>query len=125
MPDYGLEKVLEHTPSSINCIAVGRDNVIGYDFSLDSNDVIRKSSSEKTFSYEYPRGILIELIKNVVFAGKYNSSSNKNDLFLLRTPIIITINNLATPVTKTADKTMKITYVLKEDYSNTPIQPAP
>lgn len=124
MQDYRLEKVLELTLSSNNCIAVGRDNVIGYDFSLDSNDVIRKSTSEKPYSnYEYPRGILIELIKNVVYAGKYNSSSYKNDLFLLRMPIIMTINNLTTPVTKTADKTMKITYVLKEDYSDSPTQP--
>ena len=31
------------------------------------------------------------------------------------TPYLATINNLETPVTKTADKTMKITYILREE----------
>lgn len=33
----------------------------------------------------------------------------------LMTPYLATINNLATPVQKTADKTMKITYILREE----------
>ena len=33
----------------------------------------------------------------------------------LRTPYLATINNLAKPVEKTADKTMKITYILREE----------
>lgn len=33
----------------------------------------------------------------------------------LMTPYLATINNLDTPVTKTADKTMKITYILREE----------
>ena len=33
----------------------------------------------------------------------------------LMTPYLATINNLETPVTKTADKTMKITYILREE----------
>ena len=38
------------------------------------------------------------------------------DLYLY-TPYLATINNLATPVIKTADKTMKITYTLMETQS--------
>lgn len=34
---------------------------------------------------------------------------------LLNSPYLATINNLATPVQKTADKTMKITYILREE----------
>ena len=33
----------------------------------------------------------------------------------LMTPYLATINNLPTPVQKTADKTMKITYILREE----------
>ncbi len=38
------------------------------------------------------------------------------DLYLF-TPYLATINNLSTPVIKTADKTMKITYTLTETES--------
>ena len=38
---------------------------------------------------------------------------NYKDLYLY-TPYLATINNLDTPVIKTADKTMKITYTLTE-----------
>ena len=45
----------------------------------------------------------------------YSSSRycNYKELFLY-TPYLATINNLASPVIKTADKTMKITYTLTE-----------
>lgn len=36
------------------------------------------------------------------------------ELFLI-TPYLATINNLGTPVIKTADKTMKITYTITEE----------
>ena len=38
----------------------------------------------------------------------------RRHMFLM-TPYLATINNLATPVQKTADKTMKITYILREE----------
>ena len=38
----------------------------------------------------------------------------RRDVYLM-TPYLATINNLETPVTKTADKTMKITYILREE----------
>ena len=47
----------------------------------------------------------------------YRSTSNKvfYESIYLMTPYLATINNLDTPVTKTADKTMKITYILREE----------
>lgn len=38
---------------------------------------------------------------------------------------LFTVNNLSSPVVKTADKTMKITYILREDYGDTPTPPTP
>lgn len=51
------------------------------------------------------------MLKEWVYS--YNGYRNYKDLYLY-TPYLATINNLATPVIKTADKTMKITYTLTE-----------
>lgn len=129
MQDYGLEKVLNLSTSRWDFLAVSKHNVIGNNFTIDENDKVRVNSStfykSLTSAYAIPRGVLFELVPGAIFAGCSNVSNYRNDLYTLRAPLILTINNLATPVTKTADKTMKITYVLKEDYSDTPIQPAP
>lgn len=45
----------------------------------------------------------------------YSSTYKVYRRVLLMTPYLATINNLDTPVTKTADKTMKITYILREE----------
>ena len=44
-----------------------------------------------------------------VSAGNYTTYG-----FALMTNYLATINNLAEPVTKTADKTMKVTYIIQE-----------
>ena len=59
-----------------------------------------------------------------------NSSSNTNtshnreivDVYFipLRSQKLMTINNLETPIEKTSDKTMKITYILTEVDEETP-----
>ena len=51
------------------------------------------------------------MLKEWVYS--HNGYRNYKDLYLY-TPYLATINNLATPVIKTADKTMKITYTLTE-----------
>lgn len=51
------------------------------------------------------------MLKEWVYS--YNGYRNYKDLYLY-TPYLATINNLDTPVIKTADKTMKITYTLTE-----------
>lgn len=47
-------------------------------------------------------------------SSKYRETGKVVTVALL-TPYLATINNLETPVTKTADKTMKITYILREE----------
>lgn len=44
----------------------------------------------------------------------YCSYGSNNGSFALRTDYLATINNLESPVVKTADKTMKVTYTLQE-----------
>lgn len=44
----------------------------------------------------------------------YLSNGTSNGTFAVRTDYLATINNLNTPVLKTADKTMKVTYTLQE-----------
>ncbi len=44
----------------------------------------------------------------------YCSFGSSNGIFALRTDYLATINNLESPVVKTADKTMKVTYTLQE-----------
>lgn len=44
----------------------------------------------------------------------YLTYGTNNGTFAIRTDYLATVNNLATPVVKTADKTMKVTYTLQE-----------
>ena len=57
--------------------------------------------------------------KICIFSDQYYrnaySDSYADAIIYLMTPYLATINNLETPVTKTADKTMKITYILREE----------
>lgn len=55
------------------------------------------------------------------FSAYRQSSATVSDVranLLLNSPYLATINNLATPVQKTADKTMKITYILREEITD-------
>lgn len=44
----------------------------------------------------------------------YMTNGSNNGCFAIRTDYLATINNLSSPVVKTADKTMKVTYTLQE-----------
>lgn len=44
----------------------------------------------------------------------YLTCGSSNGIFAIRTDYLATINNLSSPVVKTADKTMKVTYTLQE-----------
>lgn len=52
---------------------------------------------------------------NLSFAMYTNASHNAQVVLALVAPYLATINNLPNPVQKTADKTMKITYILREE----------
>ena len=44
----------------------------------------------------------------------YLTNGSNNGCFAIRTDYLATINNLSSPVVKTADKTMKVIYTLQE-----------
>ena len=80
---------------------------------LDENDRVVPIKGEGLSHISTP---LIEI--GPYRLGYYLSTSYSSSLFYktlyLHTPYLGTINNLSTPVLKTADKTMKITYTLTE-----------
>ena len=51
----------------------------------------------------------------ISFGDHYTATWYQSRLLCLVSPYLATINNLAAPVEKTADKTMKITYILREE----------
>lgn len=52
---------------------------------------------------------------NLSFAMYPQSNFPATIILAIVAPYLATINNLPTPVQKTADKTMKITYILREE----------
>lgn len=72
-------------------------------------------------SIQYPRGCHSGLyalhtgVFRFFFQVSGSSSGNVYLMLCLMSPYLATINNLPTPVQKTADKTMKITYILREE----------
>lgn len=92
---------------------------------MGTDDIVRKSTTSRTNTSYYSRSTLVNVAGGMIFIGSSGNSSYKNNVYLFRGAPIMTINNLSTPVVKTADKTMKITYILREDYGDTPTPPTP
>lgn len=65
----------------------------------------------------YRCGVPALRYKNLLFCvSSYNNSTSDAEVAAaLMSPYLATINNLPSPVQKTADKTMKITYILREE----------
>lgn len=89
------------------------DWIMGSDFVIDTNDVVRKTTNNRALSY-----ICTPFFQYGPYAltfGRYSYSSMSvyKSMWLL-TPYLASINNLSTSVIKTADKTMKITYTVTE-----------
>lgn len=81
------------------------------DFQLDSKDqVIKTAGVERLEDIGTP---LFQYKQFLVYWGSDLGAENRFNLIL--TPYHASINNLATPVVKTAEKTMKITYTLTEE----------
>lgn len=89
------------------------DWIMGSDFVIDTNDVVRKTANSRVLNY-----ICTPLFQYGPYAlsyGRYSYSSMsvyKSMWFMC--PYLASINNLSTAVIKTADKTMKITYTITE-----------
>lgn len=92
------------------------DYILGYDFIINNKDEVVKNAGKNNFSGEgldYIKTVLID-----IGPFKVGYSSSENTLYktlYLHTPYLGTINNLSSPILKTADKTMKITYTLTEE----------
>ena len=81
-------------------------------FMIDQNDKLWKLKAGDYF----PQSPIKNIYKNIVYwnAFRHRSLSSTYYYYTLLMTYLATINNLSTPVTKTADKTMKITYVVTE-----------
>lgn len=88
--------------------------------------IVDKSVNGVTYSTsdERPAALLHVPVPGLIcgpYLFGFNVYNPNTSTFVLRrtiylmTPYLATINNLETPVTKTADKTMKITYILREE----------
>ena len=97
-----------HGNSYMMCIG---DWVIGSDFRIASDDTVYQCANAIPFSYTCTP--LFEYGPFLMSYGEYDGIATRRELFL-RTPYLATIDNLSTPVIKTADKTMKITYTIEE-----------
>ena len=87
--------------------------ICGYDFVIDQKDRVTKTAG---YGLPYIATPLIEFGPfrlGYYVVTSYSSATLYKTLYL-HSPYLGTINNLATPILKTADKTMKITYILTE-----------
>ena len=81
------------------------------------NDPVSKNKglSHCSGSLKYYGPFKVCFLSDQVFASNAYGNAFSDAIIYLMTPYLATINNLDTPVTKTADKTMKITYILREE----------
>ncbi len=103
---------VSHNRGQLYMAQIG-DWIVCSDFRISSDDIVYKTANSMPFSF-----VATPLFQYGPYlfgygAYCYSSYSARKTLFLL-TPYLATINNLATSVIKTADKTMKITYTITE-----------
>lgn len=91
------------------------DFILGYDFTITKDDKVIKNYG-KDYSGKPLKNIMTPTIEMGPFRIGYRASNETLYKYLyLHTPYLGTINNLSSPILKTADKTMKITYTLTEE----------
>lgn len=122
------------TPTSSNYYNHGSSfnivgNIVYFSNGYIMNDEIHPNiqlgvnSHNYVWSDAYPRGLkggMGPALRQGPFLMQYERYVYSSNYTLCRrvylmTPYLATINNLAAPVMKTADKTMKITYILREE----------
>ena len=90
------------------------DGAIGFLFDLETGGVSRLFINVSTNNASYNMSYNGELFCNILHTGVYINSYTAHTGYLPWRPCLTTKNNLETPVTKTSDKTMKVTYTLTE-----------
>ncbi len=82
-----------------------------YVINLDTNEILKVEASRIIGGSNYPCYTPV-LNEPMLWYGSYGSWSTIGYFIMLN--YLATINNLSEPVTKTADKTMKVTYIIQE-----------
>ncbi|MDY3737571.1 MAG: hypothetical protein SOZ89_00455 [Peptoniphilaceae bacterium] len=113
--DMGFKSDFSQGGNTYSYLYQWGDHILGYDFSITKDDKIIKNYG-KDYSgtpYPYVSTPTIEMGPFRIGYGVKSGTLYKN--LYLHTPYLGTINNLSSPILKTADKTMKITYTLTEE----------
>lgn len=92
------------------------DRILGYNFEVNSKGEVIKTYDKSEYNGSLQAYICTPMIQVGPFGIAYGFYDGRliKSLFL-HTPYLGTINNLSSPILKTADKTMKITYTLTEE----------
>lgn len=127
-----IEPTISNNDGSATCLNVNGNTVYFANGYIENDKIIpAKQANITSSSYaattSYPRGLRDGKntgIRVGPFIIKYMVSVSGSSVMvyrfvLLMAPYLATINNLEKPVQKTADKTMKITYILREEPENT------
>lgn len=111
--NFSVVNVIDMTKTKIyqdNTPLLRGEEILFDDFSIDKNDEVhfdRTGYHFSTYGITTNNGHCI-----------FINASGPN-MLIYSYSLLFTVNNLSTPVTKTADKSMKITYILKEDTGTT------
>lgn len=82
-----------------------------YVINLDTNEILKVEASRILSGSNYPCYTPV-LNDAMLWYGSYGNNSTIG--YFIMANYLATINNLSEPVTKTADKTMKVTYIIQE-----------
>lgn len=108
---------ITYTSSNIWTYIVDDDIVINGWYFVDGEPIIYVQGTPDASYVAWGRNQMSRYKTYAVREWMYRNSSDYNlyrELYLF-TPYLATINNLSSPVIKTADKTMKITYTITEE----------
>ncbi|WP_051221058.1 hypothetical protein [Eremococcus coleocola] len=91
------------------------DFVLGYKFAISKNDQIFSNKDNSNYQGRGLQNLMSATVNlGLLILGYGGCEDTFYKLLFLHTPYLETINNLSSPILKTADKTMKITYTLTE-----------
>ncbi len=112
--ELGFKSDFSQGGNTYNYLYQWGDHILGYDFNITKDDKIIKNygKDHSGTPFNYVRTPTIEMGPFRIGYGIYSGTLYK--CLYLHTPYLGTINNLSSPILKTADKTMKITYTLTE-----------